>query len=991
MKRLLLSGALMISLAAASQINSPAPDGYLERAAKMFADGNYAGCIDQAAIFRQQAADGISHEQADYLTAMSAAHMQKTDAEPLLRYFIWKYPQSPLRWDARLSLAKIAVDNQQFESVGDYLNKIDPARLTAPQKAQYNFITAVNYLHHGELSSAKPLFASLTGNKSLGNDSRFYLGYIDYYQGNLPEALKTFKSIRPIAGTPAGLAPYYISQIYFAQNNYAQAATTATPLINDAKVAPAFRAEACRIVGESQWAEGESAAAISTLEKYLTLTNEPAPSALYILGYNDYQHGRYAEAIERLTPAGELDNTTGQSALLTIGQALIAQGNYTPAMIALEKAYKMNHDSDVKEAALYNFAVAKTEGGKVPFGSTVAILEDYLREFPNSANANAIRRYMVHGYITDNNLPAALASINAIQKPSADIIAAKQQVLYTMGAREVSAGEFDQAITHLREAQKIKTDDKKLAAEIHLWLGEAYFGLTNYSKAADEYQSALKGNNLSEGNRAEALYSLAYCYFNSDNRTEALNNFNRYVAQNPASKALEADAYNRIADCYYANSKFTDAAAAYAKAAQLNPATADYPLFQQAMIKGFSGNNNRKIDELQALISRFPESPLAPVAWLETAQAYDQLHKGDKAIEAYSLVATRYPSTRQGREAYLLMAMAYINNGNRSQAIDSYKKLITSAPQSDEAGQAVESLKTLLANDGRLEEFASFMAQVPGVAPLQADQLEQAAFAAAERQYLQHGKSARLLDYIERYPNGANMAQALAYAMKANATAGNNAVALDLANRLINNYPGNPSMGEALLTKGDILLKQGNPTGALDAYTALRSSSSTPGETNAALLGIINAATDLGDNDKVIEAADVLLASSTPSASQIAQAALARGQALSLSGRPDEAQAQWEAITGDLTDINATKAAFYIANQQFEQGKLDEAAAGINRLIDSDTPHIYWLARSFILLSDINRAKGNKFEADQYLLSLRQNYPGSESDIINMIDARLKK
>ena len=75
----------------------------------------------------------------------------------------------------------------------------------------------------------------------------------------------------------------------------------------------------------------------------------------------------------------------------------------------------------------------------------------------------------------------------------------------------------------------------------------------------------------------------------------------------------------------------------------------------------------------------------------------------------------------------------------------------------------------------------------------------------------------------------------------------------------------------------------------------------------------------------------------------------------------------------------------------YDSNDLKGARVAAERLIDSDTPHNYWLARGFILISDINRAEGNTFEADQYLISLRDNYPGTETDIFKMIDDRLNK
>lgn len=60
-------------------------------------------------------------------------------------------------------------------------------------------------------------------------------------------------------------------------------------------------------------------------------------------------------------------------------------------------------------------------------------------------------------------------------------------------------------------------------------------------------------------------------------------------------------------------------------------------------------------------------------------------------------------------------------------------------------------------------------------------------------------------------------------------------------------------------------------------------------------------------------------------------------------------------------------------------------------LVASGTPHAYWLARGFIIISDLYAAQGKKFEAREYLDALRQNYPGTESDIFMMIEERLKQ
>ena len=69
---------------------------------------------------------------------------------------------------------------------------------------------------------------------------------------------------------------------------------------------------------------------------------------------------------------------------------------------------------------------------------------------------------------------------------------------------------------------------------------------------------------------------------------------------------------------------------------------------------------------------------------------------------------------------------------------------------------------------------------------------------------------------------------------------------------------------------------------------------------------------------------------------------------------------------------------------------MDGTEKEIFAFIDQNTPHQYWLAKSFILLSDIYMKQGKMFEAKQYLLSVRENYNGND-DIASEIKLRLNR
>jgi hypothetical protein len=54
-----------------------------------------------------------------------------------------------------------------------------------------------------------------------------------------------------------------------------------------------------------------------------------------------------------------------------------------------------------------------------------------------------------------------------------------------------------------------------------------------------------------------------------------------------------------------------------------------------------------------------------------------------------------------------------------------------------------------------------------------------------------------------------------------------------------------------------------------------------------------------------------------------------------------------------------------------------------------NTTHQYWLAKSLILLADINVDKNDLFQAKRYLIVLQNNYKQSE-EINQLVESKLK-
>ena len=95
-------------------------------------------------------------------------------------------------------------------------------------------------------------------------------------------------------------------------------------------------------------------------------------------------------------------------------------------------------------------------------------------------------------------------------------------------------------------------------------------------------------------------------------------------------------------------------------------------------------------------------------------------------------------------------------------------------------------------------------------------------------------------------------------------------------------------------------------------------------------------------------------------------------------------------LAKDTRNLYGAEAKYLVAQSLYDTHQYTAAEKELLGYIEQSTPHAYWLARSFVLLSDVYVAMGKDLDARQYLLSLQQNYKGDD-DIESMIESRLQK
>lgn len=1004
-RRFLITGALSLMLStsifstSAYSISredrmSPLAAGYLERARIMLNNGNYAGVVDQLRHLETQGVDLSVQDREDftYLLALALYNRGDADCVDLLRQFAEEYPASIQAMPARLAAADYFFFAHRFNSALAAYEEIDYSRINPSDRPLYDYRKALSMIKSGRYAEARPIFEKLRDNRKLNLASDYYIAYLDYIDGNYDKAYNGFEDVAARNGGNSrdGIAPeYYLAQIDYTRGAYDRVISLGTRLLDNDPVDDLVP-ETERIIGLSYFKQGDYGNAETFLSRYVNTADiNPAADAVYTLGVIDYRNADYDSAQKRFASLTELNNDLAQSSYLYLGQIAVREGDSNAAAISFEKASKMNFDRNVTETAMFNYIAARTRGGNIPFSSSIPLLQGFLKQFPRSKYASQVEEYLATAYFNEKDYANALASINRINRPSSKVMEAKQKILYELGMECMANNRPSAAREYLMEAVGIN-GDRQLQAQSNLWLGDACYALGKYSDAEKAYRAYLNADRRGE-NRSLALYNLAYAQLMSDKYSQAASSFSEALKSNPAlPQRIQDDALIRMADAQYYAGNYKQALRNYSTAIENGAQDSDYATFRRAVMYGLDGDIKRKLSELSGMPSEFPGSKWLPNALLEKGQTYSGLGETAKAVEAFEQLRGSYKQSAQARKGMLNLAITYMEAKEPEKAEATYKEVIMKWPSSEEAVLANDDLRRYYAANGGLREYASFLRSVPDAPQIDASEMETLAFEGAETVFADDVTNTALLEqYVNDYPNGRYLAQALLDIATGKDETEDYEGALNALNALIERRSDAPQIPEALLLKAEIL--EGNGASArretLETYRELEKRGGNDYLPDA-YAGIMRN-TDK-DSERMHYAA-LVRASGGLSADQIEEAEFYEASAMLKSGDRKKAEEMLGQLAANPKSISGAKAAVTLGQHLIDTGDMNGAEKVLTAFTDEGSPHEYWLARGFIALADVYHAKKKDYLAVEYLKSLRDNYPGKELDIHDMISSRLKE
>ena len=988
---LMCCASMLASAQTSEKITSPT---YLFKEGKeLFQEKNYAAAVPALKAFIKQKPTAELRQETEYMLVCSAYELKDKNRVTLLRSYLDRYPDSPFANRIYGLLASCYFYEGKYDEALALFNSARLDLMGSDERDERTYQLATCYLKVGNMKEAAIWFETLKGSSTrYAKDCTYYLSYIRYTQKRYDEALSGFLSLQDDAKYKE-LAPYYIAEIYSIKQNYDKAEIVAQNYLS-AYSQNEHTAEMYRILGDAYYHTGEYHKAVEAFQNYLERERAPRRDALYMLGLSYYQTKVYSKAVEMLGKVTTENDALTQNAYLHMGLSYLQLADKNKARMTFGQAASSNANMQIKEQAAYNYALCLHETSYSAFGESVAAFEKFLNEFPNSPYAEKVSSYLVEVYMNTRSYEAALKSIDRIKRPSTQILEAKQKILFQLGTQAFANADFEEALQYMNQSISLGQYNRQTKADAYYWCGEAYYRLNRMQEAEKNFNSYLQLTTQTNTEMyALAHYNLGYIAFHRKDYTQARNEFQKYAQlEKGENQTALADAYNRIGDSYFHVRNFNDAKQYYSQAEAMNTPSGDYSFYQLGLVSGLQKDYSGKINWLNRLVGKYPDSPYAVNALYEKGRSYVLMDNNNQAIASFKQLLDKYPESPVSRKAATEIGLLYYQNDDFNRAIDAYKQVVTKYPGSEEARLAMRDLKTIYVDLNRIDEFAALANAMPGEIRFDASEQDSLTYIAAEKIYMrgriEEAKNS-LNKYLQTFPEGAFSLNAHYYLCLIGKEQKNHELILLHTGKLLE-YPNSPFTEEALITRSEVLFNQKKFTEALADYKLLKEKTIAADRRLFAETGMLRCAYLIKDDVETIHAATDLLTEAKLSPELKNEALYYRAKAYMNQKADKKAMDDLKELAKDTRNLYGAEAKFLVAQSLYNTKDYTVAEKELLNYIDQSTPHAYWLARSFVLLSDVYVAMGKNLDARQYLLSLQQNYH-ADDDIASMIESRLKQ
>ena len=984
-----LIAALSIALALSSELiaNGQTTKTDAFRQAVEFYD---RGMFERAeSIFSEIAASGQDVMAKGY-EALCAVRRQSVGNRNLADQYISEYPYSGLIPQIRFYNALNLFDEQNFSTASAEFARIDMRSLKNSQVPEFIFKQAYSLFELDEYDRAEELFSK--AEKMPYSDytapSRYSLGYIEYVRKNFEDSFDWFSKAAKDPRFTEQAVPYMIECRYMLKD-YSYVISNGDAALD--RVTPERKRQLARFISESYLSEGNAAKAREYYEIFGEGAKEMDDADLFYAGSVMYSTGDYKGAVDKFSRMTSRADSIGQIANYEMAYSYIKTGNKVAAMDAFKAASSQPWNEDIREDAHFNYAKLSFDLNNNP-----SVFNEYMKAYPGKKKDDIIYGYIALACLYGHDYAAAVDAYSNI-----DLLDSRQKVNYMkanyLRAHQlIEGGGWRDAVPLLKAASYYSDKRDPFNQIARYWLGESYFRSGQYDQAIDVY-TTLYNNSALEGKPEGALipYDLAYCYFKKDDYDGAAKWFDEYLASSKPAKGEDAAA--RRADCDFLRKDYPSAIKLYEAAIARFPYKDNlYPYLQAGIAYGLTGDKKGKVKVLSSVEEADPSAEFYPEAMYELGRAYVAASDNESAISVFRKLGSSTKDNTIIARSLIELGMISRNMSEYDNALDCYKKVIALMPDTDYAADALSAIESIYQSEGRGDEFLDYAELIGATRDKTDAEKEQMYFNAAEQVFMTENYSkaiSSLKSYLDRYPQGVNVAQTQYYLAECHRNLGQKELACDWYQKSLETEPSGLCSENATLRLAGLSFELEHFKDAYSYYRSLLSIARLDANRHTARAGMMQSAFRGLDYQEAIACADALKADKASSAAEKRQADYVCAKSSLSLGERDKAYALFRSLSSEPSDAEGAEATYMLIQDAYDQGNYSTVQSMVHKFAADAPNQSYWLAKAFIVLGDSFAEQENYAQAKATFESIRDGYtPQGKSDgVLDNVNMRLEK
>ncbi|MCQ2607272.1 MAG: tetratricopeptide repeat protein [Bacteroidales bacterium] len=965
--------------------------------------------------FQSALKQNIGREQktdASFYSAICALRLFNPDGVGYIQHFIENNPQYPRIYQAYFELGNYLFHEEQYKEALDCFEKTDIQRFTNSEVLEYFYKKAYSYYKMNDIANAnneekknsiytekssyyelaKPLFREVKDNQRspYSENALFYYSYIEYVDGNYETAMNGFMTLSDSSMFAPVVAPY-ICQIYYQNKEYDKLIQYGKKV--ETTINPKYLGDVYRVMAGAYYKTLQYQQALPYYEKYFASSPAPTKVEYYELGQLYYRLGEYQKAVDKFQNVTSENDTIAQNAYYHMADCYLKLGEKEKARNVFYACSQYSVFPEITENATFCYAKLTYELSFAPFNEAITAMQNFMNLYPKSKYMDEANGLMVKIFMSSRNYGDALKSLEGISNLSSDLKMAYQQIAYYRGLELFNNLDYKAAIEMFNKSMEYGIYDRVVNSYCLYWKAESNYKLQQYNEALALYKDYIIAQGAFGTQEYErAHYNIAYTYFEKEDYASAAMWYRKYIDLAKDKKSdIYTDALIRTGDSYYMLKDFASAVKYYGQAEKIGRYDVEYALFQEAFCQGLDGNQSGKITTLTTFLKTYVNSTYYDDALYEQAEAYMKVGENQKAIENYKNIINNYKSSSYVKRALLQYALLEYNSQNIDKALDMYKGIVEQYPGSQESVTALNMIQNIYRKKNDIDTYSTYLKQIGGYSDITEAHLDSLSYEVIEEAYLEGDcdKAMPLMQsYLQKYGDGFFKINVHYYLGDCLNFRGYQTEALPHFEYVIQ-QPKNGYTEQALVYASQILMNYFQYEQAIPYLVQLETTAEVKPNVLLSRKLQIEAYAKLKEYKKLIETVENFIV--TEKATQDDKRWANMNAAIAYDSLADTTNAlvKYRTVALEISTAEGSEAKYRAASLLFDQNRYSESEKEIIEFLEKNSPHQYWLGKSYILWAKIFIARNELFQARYTLQNVLQHYKIQDDGIINEVNDML--